>query len=120
MEEIKQTDVKVLQLESKLTVDCHGHVGVYLYVNNINLRTGPDLGNLTNIKVISPNLFPHPDSHELGMSVIVSPGSLQPQHGGELRDVVHHSEAGVSGPGDGGETPELAVSQLGKRGETYR
>ena len=51
MEQIEQTDVKVLQLESKLTVDSHGHVGVYLYVNYINLSTGPDLENPSNIKL---------------------------------------------------------------------
>ena len=59
----------------------------------------------------------HPNSHEFCVSVVVTRWSLEAEHGGELRGVVHHSEAGVSGPLDAGETPELTVPELGDRDE---
>ena len=43
--------------------------------------------------------------------------SVEAQHGGELGDVVLHSEARVTSPGNAGEAPELTVFQLRKRGE---
>ena len=55
----------------------------------------------------------NPNSHEFCVSVVVTRWSLEAEHGGELRGVVHHSEAGVPGPGDGGQTPELAISERG-------
>ena len=59
----------------------------------------------------------HPDAHELGSSVVVSLGAVEAEHGGELGDVVDHSEAGVSSPGDAGQTPELTIIQLKDRDE---
>ena len=44
---INKTYVEVLQLESKFTADGHGHVGVDLYIRNIDLGAGPDLVNTT-------------------------------------------------------------------------
>ena len=43
--------------------------------------------------------------------------SVEAEHGGELGDVVLHGEARVSGPGDGGQTPELTILQLRERQE---
>ena len=59
----------------------------------------------------------HPDAHELSSSVIVSFRCVEAEHGGELGDVVDHSEAGVSSPGDAGQTPELTIIQLKDRDE---
>ena len=46
--------------------------------------------------------------------------SVEAEHGGELGDVVDHSEAGVSSPGDAAETPELAILQLRERERRFR
>ena len=43
--------------------------------------------------------------------------SVEAEHSGELGDVVDHSEAGVSCPGDAGQTPELTIIQLKDRDE---
>ena len=66
---------------------------------------------------LNPLVSTHPDAHELSVSVIVSTWCPDAEHGGELGDVVDHSEAGVSGPLDAGETPELTVPELGDRDE---
>ena len=105
-------------MEAELTADSHGHVSVYLYISNIDLGAGPDLGNTYDVSTLYLTLpSTHPDAHELGPSVIVSFRPVEAQHGRQLGDVVRHREAGVASPGDAGQTPELAVIQLRKRGE---
>ena len=42
----------------------------------------------------------------------MSLGAVEAEHGGELGDVVGHGEAGVAGPGDAGQPPELTVVEL--------